>query len=186
MRQRWTQLTELEKNAFLHQMAHALIETGRARIWPAHFAAASQWAVGKMIAKETLLGSALWGPHALWIAAFVAAGGIFFFLLHWAIAGIGAIVLLIIATKIMRTATKSSVVAAATVSLEAFDNLWEIGIIALKLQSSPDVFAKPGTGVRWQDVVLMELGWDECIENKPLSREAAMKNILSQVMRSRS
>ncbi|OGA46567.1 MAG: hypothetical protein A3G25_01185 [Betaproteobacteria bacterium RIFCSPLOWO2_12_FULL_63_13] len=185
MRQRWTQMTQPEKNAFLHQMAHALIETGRARIWSAHVAAASQWAQGKMIAKETL-GGALWRPHALWIAAIVVAGGIFFIGLHWAIAAVGAIVLLIVASKIVRTLTKSSVVSAATVSPEAFDKLWEIGLIALKLQSSPGVFAKPGTGVRWQDVVLMELGWDECMESKPLSREAAMESILSQVMGSRS
>jgi len=138
-----------------------------------------------MIAKETL-GGAFWRPHALWIAAIVAAVGIFFIGLHWAIAGVGAVVLLIVAGKIAKILTKSSVVSAATVSPEAFDKLWEIGLIALKLQSSPDVFAKPGTDVRWQDVVLMELGWDECIESKPLSREATMENILKQGMTTRS
>lgn len=76
-RRNWAQLPESEKNVFLHHMAHALIETGRAKIWPAHVAAASQWTAGKIIAKETL-GGALWRPHVLWIAAVAGAVGIFF------------------------------------------------------------------------------------------------------------
>jgi hypothetical protein len=185
IRRKWPQLTESEQNGFLHAMATALIETKRAQIWPAHIAVASHWTAGSMIAKETL-GHRFLLPHLLWIAAVVGAVGIFFVGLHWAIAAVVAIVLLIVAAKVMTILTKSRVVSAATVSPEAFDKLWDIGLIALKISSSPNIFAKPGTGVRWQDIVLMELGWDECMQQVPLSRESAMKDILSRAMGSRT
>ena len=181
VRRNWSKLTEAQQSAFLHAIAVALIETKRAQIWPAHTAAGSQWTAGSLVAKQTL-GHRFALPHVLWIAAVAGAVGIFFIGLHWAIAGAGAIVLLFVASKAMRVVTKSQVVSAATVSPDAFGKLWDVGLIALKISSSPNVFAKPGTGVRWQDVVLMELGWDECVQHVPLSRESAMKDIVSRVM----
>ena len=179
IRQQWKSLDAEERDRFLHSAAVTMFESKSALLLSATTASNATWNAGQSIAVGTLGRMALLRPHAIWLLTTIATVGLFFTELHWMLAVIMACVTLFLGAKISVNQTRNGIVSAAWVDLDAFSALWDMGLIAIQLQPSGRVFAKPAANTRWQDVILLALGWDENIVDIPLSRDYALDEVLN-------
>ncbi|VTU30011.1 hypothetical protein E5CHR_02927 [Variovorax sp. PBL-E5] len=113
-------------------------------------------------------------------AALLAAGIAVWFPLHWWQALLVDAAILLWIGWLQVVVTRRGVQCAASGDLHTFEQLWDLGVVALQ---TPDgqVFAPRPLPLSWQDIVMRQLGWAELMGSTVASRTEQLDELLSAI-----
>lgn len=178
IKQRWLGLDADKKDFQLALLAVKLVGNVL-EIVPANVHASSKWAMSQRFLADTSAVSLLRISGGMTLVAASFAAALFFTNLNWIGLVVGCIVIFYLLQKIQRRLSRSAIVKGVSESPFVFMQLWELDAFALGVQGK--VYEPIGENNRWQDVVLLALGWDDLVETQPRTRLEVMNAIFDQL-----